>query len=130
MTTHVLVMNDALDLLDLFKEILEEEGFRVTTRALPVTDIDEVVQLQPDLIILDYLFGSEPLGMTMLEQLQLDPRTAPVPVIVASAALQLVREVAPELERRGVAVLYKPFQLQELLETIQRALSTTPADSA
>lgn len=130
MTTHLLVMNDALDLLDLFKEILEEEGFRVTTRALPVTDIDEVVQLQPDLIILDYLFGSEPLGMTMLEQLQLDPRTAPVPVIVASAALQLVREVAPELERRGVAVLYKPFQLQELLETIQRALSTTAADAA
>jgi CheY-like chemotaxis protein len=52
---HVLVINDTQEILSLMAELLEEEGYRVTTW-LALLDIDKVKVLAPDIIVQDLLF--------------------------------------------------------------------------
>jgi two-component system nitrogen regulation response regulator NtrX len=52
--THVLVIDDAPEILELLRELLEEEGFRVSTRADPPPDLDEIKALRPSLLVLDF----------------------------------------------------------------------------
>ena len=58
----ILVINDTPEILDLFRDILEAEGYEVTLHAFDPKQLDEIEREQPDLIILDYLIGGEPAG--------------------------------------------------------------------
>ncbi len=51
MGQRILVMNDTQEILDLFCEILEEEGYQVTLRSYSTQDLSSVQLIQPDLII-------------------------------------------------------------------------------
>lgn len=122
--SHILVVNDTQEMLDLFQELLEEEGFRVTT-SLAVLDVDKIVALSPDLIVQDLLFAHvQETGWKFLELVRLSPDLAKIPVILCTAAIDVVRdeEMAERLRRMNVHVVLKPFAIQELLEEITRAL--------
>src|SRR3982751_5493256 len=58
----------------------------------------------------------------MHELLTLDPETRSIPVIVCSAAIQNLRAHEPLLQKFGVDVLPKPFDLEVLLAKVQSAL--------
>jgi CheY-like chemotaxis protein len=47
---HILVINDTQEILDLMTEILEEEGYRVTT-SLAILNLHRVKTLAPDIIV-------------------------------------------------------------------------------
>ena len=55
---HVLVVDDSDEILGVLREVLEDDGCRVTTRAEPV-DGDEVATVGPDVVVLDVLLGAE-----------------------------------------------------------------------
>ncbi len=50
---HVLAINDNVDVLALFTELLEEEGYRVSTQVYVDKDLKAIEDLAPDLINLD-----------------------------------------------------------------------------
>ncbi|MGN6484390.1 MAG: response regulator, partial [Thermomicrobiales bacterium] len=97
---HILVINDTQEILDLFKDILEDEGYRVTLSSFTFQDVHDVERLNPDLIVLDFLIGGDALGWQMLQKLRMYRPTAGIPIVVCTAALQLVRELEGHLRAK------------------------------
>ncbi len=124
MPTRILVINDTQDILDLFRIMLEGEGYEVVLSGFPFQQISEIEQINPDLIILDIIFGDEKIGWQMLQLLKMKRSTASISVIVCTAALTVVREQEGHLVSQGIHVVYKPFDIDHILTTIQLALES------
>ncbi len=124
MAKHILVVNDTQDILEIFRLLLESEGYRVTLSSFPLQKANDIVQLGPDLIILDVVFGEEKLGWQMLQLLKMQPATASIPVIICTAAEKAVREMEGYLVSKNVLVVYKPFELDDLLTAVTQALQS------
>lgn len=56
----------------------------------------------------------------MLQMLKMQKSTASIPVIVCSAALDMVREPEGYLVSRGVHVIFKPFDINHLLANVNQ----------
>lgn len=120
---HVVVINDERDILALFRELLEDEGYRVSTLTYPVAELADLQIMAPDLIVLDMLFGGEDRGWQFLQQLRLNRATATLPVIICTAAIRLVREAHEYLTNMGIGVILKPFDIDPFLDEVRRRLA-------
>jgi len=121
--TRILVVNDTQDILDLFRRLLEEEGYEAVLSGSPVQQVSEIERINPDLVILDFIFGGEKFGWQMLQMLKMQHSTAKIPVIVCTAAVAIVREQEGYLTSKGIRVIYKPFDIDELLDSVKQALN-------
>ena len=122
---RIALINDDTTFLELMHDLLQEsEGYQVMICKEGDRAYAFVKQQQPDLVILDIRMGGEEIGWTLLEVLTLDPQTRPIPLIVCSAAIGQLQEHEPLLQRLGVDVLPKPFDLEMLLEKVRVALAT------
>jgi len=119
---RILVLDDDTDILAMLGDTLRYEGYEVVERTDPATALADLEHVAPDLVILDWMFGGQAVGLAVLEQLQRHPVTAAVPVLVCSAAHRHVQHVADALTARGVGVLYKPFTLDELFAAVATLL--------
>jgi DNA-binding response OmpR family regulator len=124
---HILVVNDTQEILDLFRDILEEEGYRVSLSTFTFRDLDDIVALQPDLIILDFMIGGEDYGWQLLQKTKMNRTTAKIPIIVCTAALQLARELEGHLKEKGVGIVLKPFDIDDLLREVNAVWASRPA---
>ena len=125
MAARILVVNDTQEILELFRIFLEEEeGYEVILAGNPIQQVKEVEQINPDLIILDLVFGDEKTGMQMLQMLKMQHSTATIPIILCTAALNLVREQEGFLVSQGVHVIYKPFDLDHLRTSVNQLLAS------
>src|SRR5829696_2238673 len=122
---HILIINDTQEILDLMAELLEDEGYRVTT-SLALLDLAKVKVLKPDVIIQDLLFeGIQEQGWKFLTLVRLDPVLARIPLILCTAAVRTVNdpEMAEQLDRQGIRVVLKPFTIEQLLTTLSEVRS-------
>lgn len=122
---HILVVSDTQEILDLLQELLEEEGFRVTT-SLSLLDLTKVKTLAPDIIIQDLLFeGIQEQGWKFLTLVRLDPALAHIPLVLCTAATRTVNdpEMAEQLARLRIRVVLKPFAIEDLLNTLNEVIS-------
>lgn len=66
----------------------------------------------PDLVLLDVMMPGMD-GLTLLDELQRDPRTCPIPVVLCTASV-----LSPSQSRmfadRGIGILSKPFDVEQL----------------
>ena len=124
MATRILAINDTQEILDLFRILLEGEGYEVVLSGFPFQQVSEIEQINPDLIILDFIFGDQKTGWQMLQLLKMKRSTASIPVVVCTAALNAVREQEGYLVSQGVHVVYKPFDIDHILTTIKLALES------
>ena len=120
---HVLAINNDQAVLALFRDLLEEEGYRVTTRILPERDVAAIAAAKPDLIVLDYMWAGEDAGWTLLQMLLMDPGTAGIPIVLCTGAAREVEALAGHLEAMGVRVVLKPFNIDHLVAVIAEALA-------
>lgn len=109
---HIMVIDDSPEILALKREIFEEEGFQVTTRITTDTHVDEITELAPDLIILDYSSESE---KGLLQRLTVELPLGQTPVMLCTGAIREVEAIKPHLDAIGVSVIYKPFQIEHLV---------------
>jgi CheY-like chemotaxis protein len=126
---HVVVLNDTQEILDLLRELLQEEGYRVTT-VVETLNLAQLKAAKPDVIVQDLLFeGMQDKGWKFLTMARLDPDLAPVPLILCTAAISVIRDetMAEKLRRLRVRVVLKPFDLEELLDVITEVLATRHA---
>ncbi|HEY7032512.1 MAG TPA: response regulator [Thermomicrobiales bacterium] len=127
---HVLVINDVPVLLDVFRSLLESEGYRVSLDNFSDFDLarklDDIRRLKPDVVILDFVFGGEPLGWQLLQLMKLDRATARIPVVVCTAAARQVTELQGHLRTMGVAAVLKPFDIDTLLAAVAAAIDGGP----
>lgn len=126
---HVFVINDTVAILELFRSLLEEEGYRVTTDGFSVELVEmlgRVKDASPDLIVLDFVILDEGKGWQFLQLLKMDREARDIPVIVCTAAAKLVEELQVHLDSMGVVVVLKPFDIDHLLQEI-RQIRASPA---
>ena len=124
MTARILVVNDTQEILELFRMILEGEGYEVILSGFPIQQIQDVEAINPDLIILDFVFGDQKVGWQMLQMLKMQRSTETIPIIVCTAALDMVREQEGYLVSQGVHVVYKPFDIDHLVTNVKQLLES------
>lgn len=128
MDSRILVVNDDESLLELYRMLLEEEGFEVHTSFSAYEQVTEVEQMHPDLIILDAKLGFHNEGLLFLQKLRLYPGTSRIPVFICTAATLDMREQEEILRQKNIPILYKPFDLEELLSLVHRMLAVPQAE--
>lgn len=102
---------------------LEAEGYQVQASADAFGDIRHA---RADLVILDLFLHGDAAGWQQLDVLTLDPATRGIPVIVCSAAITSLAEARMKLAMLDVAVLEKPFDLEQLSAAVAAALASRP----
>ncbi len=122
MTKRIMVMNDTQEILELFELILTDAGYMVTLHAYSLRDLDEVTHTMPDLIISDHIPFKEQQGWQFLQKLKMLRETATIPVIVCTTSSGLVRENEGWLKGKGVTIVAKPFDIDELLHAVELAI--------
>jgi len=118
-----LVVNDTQEILDLFRDILEEEGFDSVLSTYAPRDLDELVSIDPDVVILDFMIGNESVGWQLLQKMKMHRATERIPVVVCTGAVQLARELEGQLASKTVGVVLKPFDIDDLLRTLSATIS-------
>ena len=126
MPACIMVINDTQEILELFREILTDEGYKVDLYSYGIHDLEEVKRVNPDLIILDYLIGAEQNGWQTLQKLKMTRETAKIPILVCTAALRQVQEIEGWLTAKGIAIVPKPFDIDDLLVAVKKALEVAP----
>jgi DNA-binding response OmpR family regulator len=123
---RVMVVNDTQEILHLFQDVLEDEGFEVVLYSYAIRDLDEFRRVNPDLVILDFLMGGEAQGWQLLQKMKMSRLTENIPVIVCTAAIQMARELEGHLTTKNVGLVLKPFDIDDLLDAIRTALANAP----
>jgi two-component system, NtrC family, nitrogen regulation response regulator NtrX len=116
---HILVVDDEPDIRSLLKEILEDEGFDVTTAENAEHARESRRQRRPDLVLLD-IWMPDTDGISLLKEWS-DGNALDAPVIIMSGHGTV--ETAVEATRLGAYdFIEKPLSIAKILVTVQRAL--------
>ncbi len=123
---RVVVVNDTQEVLEMFRDLLEDAGYEAVLFSYAPHEIKEIAQVQPDLVVVDVVFGRDVLGWQLLDKLKMSRSTAHIPVVVCTAAVPEVRQMEGYLKAMGVSVVLKPFDIDVFLETIRIAVLDAP----
>lgn len=119
---HILCINHAPEILELLRVLLEDDGYRVSTLMMIDHSLDAIVDLNPDVITIDYMWASSDNEWTYLNLLTIDPRTRHIPVILCTGAVRHATEMQDHLKLIGVRVIFKPFDIDVLLGAVRECL--------
>ncbi len=102
----LLIIEDDIDIIDIIAYLFEGQEFEVYKhiRSIPLA---EIIELNPNIIILDHHLGSE-LGKDLCLAIKQHPETKHIPVILFSAAMNLETLAADSC---ADAFITKPFDL-------------------
>jgi len=123
-STCILVVDDDLAILDLYEEILEFGGYCCVSSITPTLDVDDVAELAPSLVILDWFMSGSPAinasrqSIELITRLRQCPRTAHIPILVCSAGGAHLHVYDDWLATQDVALVEKPFHVSMLLGQI------------
>ena len=118
---RVLIVEDEPEILDLIGDLLTLEGYDVhTLRRIP-HGLDPIRALSPDAIVLDLRMPGLG-GMELLRLLGADAALRRIPVVVCSGASDLTHVYGPELATLGCEIVHKPFELEDLIGSVRRAV--------
>lgn len=119
----ILIIDDAIHILDITKHFLVQEGYEVKTASDPQEGIKIAQSGGIDMIILDIMMPVMN-GYQVFEVLKKDPRTQLIPVIMLTA--RAVIENTPRPFFFGLyGVLSKPFQRWRLVQMVRDILDLT-----
>lgn len=121
MTAHILVVEDEVKLSRLIELELSYEGYCVSVAHDGITGLAAARELQPDLIILDWILPSL-LGTEICHRLRSTGNK--VPIILLSAKHEISDRVAG-LDAGADDYIVKPFSIEEFLARIRAHLRRT-----
>jgi len=124
----ILVADDELDIRNLVKIILEENGFQVSLAANGAEALQKAENELPDLIILDVVMPART-GWEVCKTLKSQEKTKHIPVIICSVLSMVLgddvsRKHAEEYGCDGY--LAKPFTPDGLLAEVKKHLDRAP----
>ena len=128
--THIVVVNDNPEFLAVMADILHDHRYAATVIDGDRDDALELVQAaEPDGLIIDLRLGRDELhGWDVLQEIRRDPELSELPTIICSGDIEglagLQQKVAG-LHR--VAMIQKPFSVDEMLSTLEHVLEREPA---
>ena len=115
---HILLIDDFKDNRDLYELFLLQRGFRVTLASTAQEALDNIFDLQPDVVVIDYSMpGINCLDATRL--IKSDERTKHIPVVMLSG--YDLSSLMPQIGCEGFLV--KPCLPDVLIAEILRVLA-------
>src|SRR5437588_12344656 len=121
--TRIAVVDNDSALVSLLTELFDERGWDSASYAETDTALAGLKEDVPDLVILDIWLDTPNSGWYLLRQLKQDPDLRSVPVIVCSGATNHLADKEQWLNRHGIPVLYKPFDIDDVYEMVESALA-------
>jgi CheY-like chemotaxis protein len=121
---HIMVLNDAKEVLLLLEAVLKDAGYNVSleTFAASEPEYKRIAAMMPDLVILDCSVKSELKGWEIIEQLKLVSETALLPIIICTTYEHKMDNIETYLSTKRITVLRKPFDIADLLAAVEQAL--------
>jgi CheY-like chemotaxis protein len=120
-TKRIVLIEDDADTRTTMVAALEASGSKASADAF-----GDIKHANADLVILDLFLHGESTGWQQLDILTLDPATRGIPVIICSAAITSLGSARATLAASDVAVLEKPFDLEQLQAAVTAALESGP----
>jgi CheY-like chemotaxis protein len=120
---HILAINNDPAVLALFRDLLQEAGYQVSTQTYIDRDLTQIEALKPDLIVLDYRWATEDASWSLLQMLRMDPGTVNTPIVLCTGAVHEVTALEEHLIAMGVTVILKPFNIDQLVDAIRERLA-------
>lgn len=115
----ILVADDELGMITLYRRYLSKEGWQIVGVSKPETIEEKIAYHNPQLILLDIQMPGRD-GWQVLESLKTNPATFHIPVVVCSIETDTERS-----QRLGaVAHLTKPFVEESLLKTVREVATS------
>ena len=121
----IMVVDDEKDIRISLKNLLEAQGYQV----IMAEDGDQYLQLvkkeKPDLVMLDILMVRKDGVQTLKELMQANPKEKVIMVTVVGQ-----EQVIKEAMKAGASdYILKPFDFENILETVKRVLKTENFDN-
>lgn len=125
----ILIIEDDADLVAAMKRILESKGFIAKIAYDPDEGKEELKKDEPDLIILDVMFGNkgESKGFDFAQTIKLDKKFASIPILMLTA-INIERpsfKFSPDTDGEFLPVdvfLDKPVRSEELIRKVEELL--------
>lgn len=121
MNRRVLVVDDDPDIRALIAVTLSKAGFETESAQDGASAMTRLRNGEFDLVVLDLMMPRMS-GWQLLDLLRLEPLDHPPPVIVVTAA---GRHELGELDGRVTAVLSKPFDIHDLVQTARDCVAAS-----
>ncbi|WP_316832072.1 PleD family two-component system response regulator [Pedobacter aquatilis] len=118
MQKKILVVDDDKLLLNALEQYLSEAKFEVRALSEPSEINNAIIELKPDLIILDIRLGEED-GRLICDDLKKSKSTAHIPVILLTG---LIYDDIAEIDCEADAIIGKPYEWGSLLSTIKQLI--------
>ena len=113
---HILVVDDEKDIVEFLTQLLEDNGYEVTSANDGLAAMNLVQERKPDLILLDLQMPEET-GTGLYRKLQHKKDYKDIPVIVISGLAGNYLAVS-----KSVPVIDKPPKEESVLEEVRKAL--------
>lgn len=120
MSKRILIVDDELDLIDIFKGRLETNGYTVIVASDGVEGLEKAKTEKPDLILLDIMMPKMD-GYQVCRFLKFDEAFKHIPIILLTARGQK-QDQTKGMEVGADAFVTKPFDRAELLKKIEEYL--------
>ena len=118
----VLVINTSLDILNLFHDILDGQGYDVELSNYTFEGIHTIERLQPDLVILDFEREGKPEEWQLLKMIRMRDSTAHIPLIICMAPIHIFLDKEEFFRRKNIHLLFAPMYKAEILDAVQQIL--------
>lgn len=116
-----LVIEDNLEIRENTTELLELAGYKVITASNGMEGIDVAIANMPDVILCDIMMPKTN-GYEVLQELKRNSVTARIPFIYVTASAEK-KEIQLAMEMGADGYVRKPFDIGELIDTIEKAFA-------
>lgn len=121
MGKHVLLIEDEPNIIEAISFLLQQDGWKVSTHSDSSGAVDAVLNIGPDLVILDVMLPGRS-GFDVLQDLRRASQTEKLPILMLTAKGQ-ARDRAEAMSLGASHFMTKPFSNRDMLAAV-RELAT------
>ena len=122
MKPQVVVVDDEPHIVEVVCDVLTDEGIQATSCPHGRHALTCIRKKEPRVLLLDVQMPDVD-GISLFLQLRADPATSTLPVIFITANAHMLDARLPDYRALGAEVLPKPFDLDALINVVERALA-------
>ncbi|MFQ5887396.1 MAG: response regulator transcription factor [Candidatus Hydrothermarchaeales archaeon] len=118
----IMLVDDEPGIIDLTKRMLEREGYEVVVCRSGKECLDNIMEEKPDLVLLDIMMKPLDEGWEVGKRIKEDKETSHISVVMFTVRTSHDSKMKSFQYSKADAHIDKPFDKEELLETIERVL--------
>jgi CheY-like chemotaxis protein len=116
MKKKAILIQDNKVVMDIMDEILEEEGFDVTS-SLTTEPIEKIDENEPDIVIIDDHIKGKKKGSEVIKEIKTNPKTEEVSSVLTSTSHDLPTTAK---ECKADDYIEKPFDIDHMIEVVKK----------